>query len=368
MTDSDAGKPDTQEQVLAMHDNASPRDTRIPDDIARLAKISWDEEQDLDDRLVAYEDIIDSEIGDTDLTRARNIEREIGLRQIYLKFEGANPSGTQKDRIAFAQAQDAMRRGFEAITVATCGNYGAAMAHAAKLAGLRCFIYIPEGYKTRREQEMVDHGAEILRVAGDYEATVDRSRERAAEEEFYDANPGGANIDLQLKAYGAIASEIYDDLRDAPAVVAVPVSNGTTIAGIHRGFASLYRRGKTSRMPRMVAGSSYRKNPIVEAFLSGRETCEDLVPESIRETSINEPLINWHSIDGDLALSAIRESGGWAAAVSDKSMMNLAKQVREQQGLNPLPASTAGLHALIDRHRREALPGDRYVVLLTGRR
>jgi threonine synthase len=173
---------------------------------------------------------------------------------------------------------------------------------------------------------------------------------------------------LQLKAYGEIAYEIYDELRDAPAVVAVPVSNGTTLAGIHRGFLSLYRRGKTSRIPRIVAGSSHGKNPITRAFRKGLESCEDLEPARIRETAVNEPLINWHAIDGDLALDAIRGSGGWADDASDKSMLSWSRTLREREGLNVLPASTAGLMVLIERHKREALPGDRYVVVLTGRR
>ena len=210
--------------------------------------------------------------------RARNIEREVGLRQIYLKFEGDNPSGTQKDRIAFAQVMDALRRGFDAITVATCGNYGVAVAFAASLAGLRCFVYVPERYRTRRIQEIEHHGAKVLRVPGDYETVVEISRERADEDDVYDANPGGANTALQLRAYGEIAYEIYDELRDAPAAVAVPVSNGTTLAGIHKGFVSLYRRGKTSRIPKMVAGSSFGKNPIVQAYLRTRPTVRTCFP------------------------------------------------------------------------------------------
>jgi threonine synthase len=150
--------------------------------------------------------------------------------------------------------------------------------------------------------------------------------------------------------------------------VAVPVSNGTTLAGIYRGFASLYRRGKTSRIPRLIAGSAYRKNPIVQAWRRGAAHCEDLMPELIRETRVNEPLINWHSIDGDLALQAIRESRGWASHVSDKTMLETSRRLLQQQGLSVLPASTAGLHALIDEHRRNGLPGDRYVAILTGRR
>jgi len=322
----------------------------------------------LEERLEAYEDLIDSEVGDTSESRARHLERETGLRQLYLKFEGGNPTGTQKDRIAFAQAMDAMRRNFDAITVATCGNYGVAMALAARLARLRCKILIPAGYHTGRAREMEAQGAEILRTPGDYEAAVEASRRLAEENEYYDANPGGANEGLQLRAYGQIASEIYDTLRDAPVVVAVPVSNGSTLAGIYRGFLSLYRRGKTSRLPRMVAGSSYRKNPIIQAFEKDLDHCPDLEPGSIRETQVNEPLINWHSIDGDLALQAIRATGGWASHVSDRAMTRAARTLREEEGLNVLPAATAGLAALFAGHRQEPLTGDRYVAVLTGRR
>jgi threonine synthase len=194
------------------------------------------------------------------------------------------------------------------------------------------------------------------------------SRRRAEADEIYDANPGGDNTALQLKAYGEIAYEIYDELRDAPAVVAVPVSNGTTLAGIYRGFLSLYRRGKTSRMPRMVAGSSHGKNPIVRAFLKNVPHCADLKPEKIRETAVNEPLINWHSIDGDHALEAIRATEGWASNASDRGMQSYSRLLRGREGLDILPASTAGLSALIQRHHREPLPNDRYVAILTGRK
>ena len=207
-----------------------------------------------------------------------------------------------------------------------------------------------------------------MSVEGDYEAAVVRSREEALKRDLYDANPGGANTSLQLRAYGEIAYEIYDELRDAPAAVAVPVSNGTTLAGVFRGFLSLNRRGKTSRIPRIIAGSSYQKNPIVQSFLSGAEECQDLDPAKIRETAVNEPLINWHSIDGDLALDAIRTTGGWASYASDRAMSNYSRLISSSEGLSVLPASAAGLIALLEEGRREALPNDRYVVLLTGRR
>jgi threonine synthase len=319
-----------ENSTLSLLDNASPNAPIIAPELETQKIIAADWSRPLEERLEAFEDIMESEVGDTTLSRSRNIEREIGLRQIYLKFEGSNPTGAQKDRIAFAQAMDALRRGYDAITVATCGNYGAAMALASSMAGIRCINYIPENYHTTRIKEIENFNAEIIRVPGDYERAVDASRDRAENDEIYDANPGGANTDIQLKAYGEIAYEIYDELRDAPAVVAVPVSNGTTLAGIYKGFVSLYRRGKTSRIPKIVAGSSHGKNPIIKAYLKNMPECEDLEPGIIRETSVNEPLVNWHAIDGDLALSAIRKTNGWAAYASDKNMLAHSRLLREK--------------------------------------
>ncbi len=319
----------------------------------------------LNERLDLFEDALLAQVGDSMFLRARNLERELGIHQLWLKFEGDNPTGTQKDRIAWAQTYDALRRGFDVITVATCGNYGAALALSARTAGLRCVVVIPEPYQTRRLREMP--GAEVLRVGKTYEDAVVHSRELALEHEWYDANPGGENERVQLHAYGEISFEVYDQLRDAPAVVACPMSNGTTLAGVHRGFTSLNRRGKTSRCPRMVGGSAWKKNPIVAGWLSGAATCPTLPSERIHETSVNEPLINWSSIDGDLALQALRESKGFAADVTDKQMRSLSKLLREQQALHVLPASTAGLHALLQLHALNPLPPDRYVVVLTGR-
>lgn len=353
--------------------SVNPRDAAAGQPLAgpRIAAdqvVAADPSQPLQKRLAAFEDIFESEVGDTALSRARHIERESGLRQLFLKFEGGNPSGTQKDRIAFAQVMDALRRGFDAVTVATCGNYGAAVAEAARLAGLRAVIVIPVAYQTRRIAEIEKQGAELVRVDVDYEGAVEKSQKLAQKDELYDANPGGANTALQLRAYGEIAYEIYDELRDAPAIVAIPVSNGTTLAGVHRGFVSLYRRGKTSRIPRMVAGSSWGKNPIVQAFKKNLVTCPDLEAAKIRETPINEPLINWRSLDGDHALESIRASDGWASYVSDRSMLTTTRKLAEQESLNVLPAATAGLIALLERHAGAPLSGDRYVALITGRK
>lgn len=370
---SPEGEPATTENgalssVTHLLDHACGVASEVVAEVDDLRRVAADTNQPLDKRLEAFEDIIDSEVGDTTMIRARNIEREVGLRQIYLKFEGGNPTGTQKDRIAFAQALDALRRGFDTITVATCGNYGVAQAFAASLAGLHCIIFMPRTYTAGRTKEMIELNAEIRYFGDDYEAALDASRTYGEESQCYDANPGGDNTSLQLTAYGTISYEIYDELRDAPMVVAAPVSNGTTLAGVYKGFLSLYRRGKVSRLPRMVAGSSFKKNPIVQAHLNGYAACPELPPQHIHGTKINEPLINWRSVDGEYALDSLRKTNGWATNASDKAMVSISKLIREREGLHVLPASTAGLIALVNRHKTEPLPSDRYVVILTGRK
>lgn len=367
--DDSAPLSETEDKTgMFLLDEASSLVTPIAPELEEQKKIASDLSRPITERIEAFEDIFDSEVGDTSLSRARNIEREVGFRQIFVKFEGGNPTGTQKDRIAFSQVRDALRRGFDSVTMATCGNYGVAMAFAASLAGIKCDVFIPDNYHTKRSQEMTNFGANIQRIPGDYEKAVEYSREYAYNNETYDANPGGANTILQLRAYGEIANEIYDELRDAPGYIAVPVSNGTTLAGIYKGFLSLYRRGKTSRIPKIIASSSYGKNPIVNAFLKNTPTCSDLAPEKIKETAVNEPLINWQSIDGDLALEAVRTTGGGAGYASDKAMMFYAKFIREREGLNVLPASAVGLITLLEIQKKANLGNDRYVVILTGRK
>ncbi len=320
------------------------------------------------DRIESYEDIINLEVGDTSLSRARNMERMAGTRQLFLKFEGGNPTGTHKDRIAFAQCLDAIRRGYDTVTLATCGNYGVSVALAAQLAGLKCMIYIPRNYHTSRLLEMVKMGAEVMFEADNYEDCVAFSRNSALENSWYDANPGGSNTALQIMAYAQIAYEIYDQLRDAPKMVAMPVSNGTLLAGVFRGFSSLHKRGKISRIPVMIAASSTRKNPIIYSFNKGLDQCTELIPGKIKETHVNEPLINWRSFDGDEALYALKQSKGVAFDISDKKMQQMSSHLKDKEGLSVLPAATVGLIALLELNMTTALEPDRYVAILTGKK
>ncbi len=348
-------------------DGVKSADIKITKEVQSLSDMVKDPGLSVVDRIESFEDIMSLEIGDTSLKRARNLERELNIRQLYIKYEGENPSGTQKDRIAFAQVQDALRRDYKIISLATCGNYGVAVAYAAYLAGMECKIFIPKTYHTARLKEMEIFDAEIIRLPGTYEHTVTQSSELALKNKWYDANPGGSNTSLQITAYAEIANEIYDELHDAPKFIACPVSNGTLLAGVYRGFVRLYKRGKTSRIPRFIAGSAAFKNPIISSFKADFETCLDIDPKLIKETVINEPLINWHSFDGDEALYAIRQSGGDAHHISDKKMKDMSTFLHKKEGYRILPASTSGLIAFLQIHEKNEMINDRYVAILTGK-
>lgn len=352
---------------MNLKDGVKTAENKVSAETKKLSEFVRDPSNSLIDRLECYEDIINLEVGDTGLYRAKSLEREVDMRQLFIKYEGDNPTGTQKDRIAFAQVYDAMRREYDVVSLATCGNYGVAVALAANLAGIACKIYIPDTYNTERFDEMQVLGAEIIQLPGSYEDVVSESSMLAGKNNWYDANPGGVNTPLQITAYSQIAFEITEELGDAPKYCACPVSNGTLLAGIYRGFVSLYKRGKTSRIPKMIAASSTRKNPIVQSFKQGLDHCADLSPEAIRETKYNEPLINWHSFDGEEALYAIRQSDGDAFNISDKKMKDMSTFLLKKEGLRILPAATAGMVALLEMNEKIDFEPDRYVAVLTAK-
>lgn len=352
---------------MNLKDGVKTAENKVSAETKKLSEFVRDRSKSLIDRLECYEDIINLEVGDTGLYRTKSLEREIDMRQLFIKYEGDNPTGTQKDRIAFAQVYDAMRREYDMVSLATCGNYGVAVALAANLAGIGCKIYIPDTYNTERFEEMKILNAEIIQLPGSYEDVVKKSSDLARENDWYDANPGGVNTPLQITAYSQIAFEITEELGDAPKYCACPVSNGTLLAGIYRGFVSLYKRGKTSRIPKMIAASSTRKNPIVQSFKQGHERCMDLSPDTIKETKFNEPLINWHSFDGEEALYAIRQSEGDAYNISDKKMKDMSSFLLKKEGLRILPAATAGMVALLEMNAVMDFEPDRYVAVITAK-
>ena len=292
-------------------------------------------------------ELIANGIGDTIFTHSRNLEQLLEYSNIYLKFEGGNPTGTMKDRAAYACLKLAKERGFKELAIASCGNFGASFVHLSRIFGITTHVYIPENYHTPRIVEMEEQGGIIHRAPGTYEEVVDYSGIEAGDRGWYNANPGTHdNRAASIEAYATIAYEIVERMERAPDVVAVPTGNGTTLAGINHGFQSLFRAGKTTKVPGIIASSTEGGNPIVSSFLAGKRKIADLKPDAITETAINEPLISWKSLDGQEALDALWESKGWASHVTDEEMARYSEILAHEEGLSVLPASCASLAAL----------------------
>ncbi|KXH70309.1 MAG: hypothetical protein AM326_04410 [Candidatus Thorarchaeota archaeon SMTZ-45] len=309
-------------------------------------------------------------VGSTTFIESKNLARHVGCERLYLKFEGGNPTGTQKDRIALAIMDAAKQKNASAVTTATCGNFGAALAWAARVFDIPAHIFIPEGYHVPKDRmkRIKETGAQLHFAPGQYEDLVELSKKTAKEEGWFDANPGVDGVkEISIEAYADISQEIYRDIRRAPNFVFVPVGNGTTIAGIHMGFKRLYEAGKIQFLPRMVATSTRRGNPIVKSFKLNSRNIQDLRRDEIKETKFNEPLTNWHAYDGQEALDAIYESKGFADYASESKMVEFSKLLRQEEGLYVLPAAASTLAVMHDLADDKVTMKGTFVAILTGR-
>lgn len=284
------------------------------------------------------------------LIRARELERVLGIRRIHLDFEGRNPTGTHKDRIAEAHARRAAEEGYSAITVGTCGNYGVAIAYYAKVYGIKAYIFVPAGYTLERTGEMLSYGAEVIPIHGPYEKVVFESRKFAVENGAYDANPG-SNPEVDYEGYSTIADDILSEVK--PDAVFVPAGNGTTLAGIWHGFR---KRGEN---PRMVGVTTSFGNQILWQFY-GVET------EEFVETPVNEPLVSMISFDAIEALKAVYESKGYVFGFADDDAVQYALLLEKTEGVSALPASALTIAGLVKFARKFGMWRGNFVLVLTG--
>ncbi|MEM0376926.1 MAG: pyridoxal-phosphate dependent enzyme [Thermofilum sp.] len=284
---------------------------------------------------------------------------------VFVKWEGANPTGTHKDRAALAHVAAAVERGYAVVTAGTCGNYGVALAYYALLAGVKAVIFVPKGYENSRVSEMRRYGAKVVFVEGSYEEAVALSSRAANSNGWYDANPGSPNDVLSLRAYSAIAKEIVVELGDAPYAVAVPVGNGTTLAGLYLGFLEMYREGLATRMPRLIAASTSHANQVVESWKRGSVEPVEVPPSSVSETPVNEPLVAYEALNARDALKALYLTKGRAYAFGDEEMVEASLLLRATERISALPASSSSILALREFLKEE--PEGPLVAVITGR-
>jgi threonine synthase len=292
--------------------------------------------------------------GDTPLVRSVAVEKELGAEALYFKMEGANPTGSFKDRrMALAMAK-VLEAGNNAVICASTGNTSASAAAYAARAGLTAVVVVPEGYVAlgKLAQAMI-YGARVVMVRGNFDEALDIVRALSEEHPVTVVNSINR---LALEGQKTAAFEICDELGDAPDYLALPVGNAGNITAYWAGFVQYKRVGRATRTPRMLGFEAAGAAPIVRnEVVPNPET----IATAIR---IGNPA-SW-----DLAVAARDESGGTIDCVTDDEIADAYRDLARREGLFVELASAACVAGIRKQVREGAIDvrGRTVVCVLTG--
>jgi threonine synthase len=286
--------------------------------------------------------------GGTPLIPATRLGERVGAR-VFLKVEGANPTGSFKDRGMTVAISKAVEEGAKAVVCASTGNTSASAAAYAARAGLTCAVLIPDGYiALGKLAQALIHGARVLQVRGNFDAALDIVRElgRTAPVTIVNSiNP------YRIEGQKTGAFEVVDVLGDAPDYHFIPVGNAGNITAYWKGYREYQDAGRVTRLPRMFGFQAAGAAPIVAGHpIDDPET----VATAIR---IGRPA-SWYG-----ATAAASESGGAIAAVTDDEILDAYRYLARTESVFCEPASAASVAGLLKAGVRE---GSTVVCVLTG--
>ncbi len=289
--------------------------------------------------------------GNTPLLKCGNLSEELGV-ELYVKYEGANPTGSFKDRGMVMAVAKAIEDGSDAIICASTGNTSAAAAAYAARSGIRCIVVIPDGkIAMGKLAQAVMYGAEIVAVEGNFDQalTIVRSISETAPVTLVNSvNP------YRIEGQKTAAFEICDVLGEAPDVVVIPVGNAGNITAYWKGFKEYHDKKGTS-LPEMRGFEAEGAAPIVHD-----RVFED--PETIATAiRIGNPA-SWN-----LAVQAAQESNGKIDEVSDEEILQAYRLLARSEGIFAEPGSCASVAGLIKQIKTgEIRKGSKVVAVLTG--
>ncbi|MDX3855196.1 pyridoxal-phosphate dependent enzyme [Streptomyces sp. AK02-01A] len=276
--------------------------------------------------------------------------------RILVKDETRYASGSHKEPAARAVVARAVADGHRHVTIATCGNYGRAMATACHVAGVECTVVLPAGWSDGGES-MRAAGAQVHLVPGAYEDAVDESRRLARDKGWVDGNVDGPYVDAVLEGHGVVVSALRAELAEEPAALWIPVGNGTTVIAVRRRLRDLGWHTVINGV------GSAGNNPVLTSWPGAYRT---LPPEAVSTTDHNQPLVNWHALQGEEAMEAIAETGGAVHGVDDLQLC-AARAALAPYGAHPTAAGAVALAGLLARAQDGGLAPGTHVVLLSGR-
>jgi len=258
--------------------------------------------------------------------------------RLFLKLEGANPTGSFKDRGMTVAVSKALEEGSRAIICASTGNTSASAAAYAARAGIQCFVLLPHGKVALGKLiQALMHGAQVLQIEGNFDAALELVR---AISEQYPITLVNSLNPYRAEGQKTAAFEICDALGDAPDYHAIPVGNARNIAAYWQGFCEYYALGRTSRLPKMLGFQAAGAAPLVENRVF--ESPETLAT-AIR---IGNPA-GWHE-----AVQAQQQSGGLFEKVSDEEILEAYRLLASWEGIFAEPASAAPIAGLLKLARR----------------
>ena len=291
--------------------------------------------------------------GDTPLVRASRLERDTGVRELYFKFEGCNPTGSFKDRGMVVAIAKALEDGSKTVMCASTGNTSASASAYAANRGITSIILIPEGkIALGKLAQAVMHGAKIVAIDGNFDQALNMVKEITSRWPITLVNSLNPN---RIEGQKTAAFEIVEELGDAPDYLFIPVGNAGNITAYWKGFVEFFKNGKSSKRPMMMGFQAEGAAPIVRGYAIEK-------PETIATAiRIGNPA-SWQK-----AVSARNESYGIIDMVSDDAILEAYHLLAEKAGVFGEPASASSLAGLLKMRRQGMDFSDKKVVcVVTG--
>lgn len=300
--------------------------------------------------------------GGTPLYRCDELAVELDVGDLRVKYEGANPTGSFKDRGMTVGVTRAVELGVDTVGCASTGNTSASLAAYAAKAGLRCVVLLPEGkVAAGKLAQAMFYGARIVSIDGSFDDALRLVRELSEEGELYLLNSINP---FRPEGQKTVGLEIIEQLGyQVPDSIILPVGNAGNIWSVYKAMRQLEEIGWISSIPRLIGVQAEGANPIATAFQEG---AEDFLPVDSPETVATAIRIG-DPVSGRKALKAIYDTGGLALQVSDEEIMSAQRRLGRVEGIGVEPASAAsiaGLKALVEGG--EVDRDERVVCICTG--
>jgi threonine synthase len=290
--------------------------------------------------------------GGTPLVPAPRLSEELGA-EIYLKFEGMNPTGSFKDRGMTMAISQAKREGATAVICASTGNTSAAAAAYAARAGMTAAVIVPSGkVALGKLSQALIHGAKVVQIDKSFDAALDIVRELGERGDFTVVNSINP---YRLQGQKTASFEVVDVLGDAPDLHCLPVGNAGNITAYWMGYKEYFDAGLSSRLPRMHGFQAQGAAPLVYGQ-----------PVDHPETVATAIRIG-HPASWDGAIEARDASGGSIEAVTDSQILEMFRWLPAHEGVFVEPASAASVAGVAQLHKAGRLPkGATVVCTVTG--